>query len=237
MKRSIYVRPDLDATRTGRADPKVVVAGWVKCLKELLKTSERDFTRNQVRTLFVLREKFRRLRPDLLSQVEGAQRVLEEASRRILRQPYRYARMAMEAINLQKWKKEASRLYEMSESLGDPAEEAALGEEVLAGLDEADLVVQGAQKLGCKNSELDTELDKCNGWLSRNADLFLSCGLKVQRMALSFREEMPQAQSSLAKTSWKYVEILDELEIARKEFDCQGQAPLDPVAVNSLLKN
>lgn len=237
MKHSIYVRPDLDATRMGQADPKRLIASGIKRLKCLLETPEKELSQQSVRGLFALYLRMQRVRPELIRQVENGQEVMEKVSRRIKRDPGHYAKRAMESIDLQKWKQEADKLFEMSESLDEPAEEADLGEEVLNSLDEADLIFQGALEAGCKDTKLATGLAECNQWLASNSELFLSCGTKVQRAALSFYEELPQTNPKLARTSRKYVAILDELEVARKELRWEGQLPLDPVAIKALLKS
>ena len=234
MKHSIYVRPSLPATRRGLADPKPLVESLIRRLKELLKTVEETPAREDARALYILHLKMQRVRPELIRRVEDGQEVMEEVSRIVKRTPGRYAKMAMESMDLQKWKKEAGKLFELSESLGDPQVEPRLGEEILEYLDETDLVLHGASEAGCESGDLATELADCNEWLARNSDLFLSCGVKVQRTALSFREELPRAHPSLAWTGRKYVEILDELEVARKELRWEGLEPFDPSDVKAL---
>jgi hypothetical protein len=227
MNTTPYVRLALTATRRGVADAAAVAEGWVDRLDVLLSGAGEQAPAQGAYDLLALWAALRRLRPDLLTQMDGLG-ASARADREIQDQGRAAATLALEVLNPEGWLEEARELLADNEVEPDPAELTARAVALLADLDEADLVVWAARALGVPPAaDLEQALRACAAWLEQHADVFLHAAVYVQAVALGLRADLPAVDLNLAWTADKYVLLLDRLEEAEAELSATGE-PLEP---------
>jgi hypothetical protein len=137
----------------------------------------------------------------------------------------------------QAWLDEAEDLRASYENLIDPVERAALAHRLINDLDDADLALLAARRLGMGDEALETELQRCAGWLRDNADAFLAAGVFVQATGLALRADLEAADPDLGRTAEKFAIILDALEEMESQLEAGQLAPVSSESVGLLLEN
>jgi hypothetical protein len=65
--------------------------------------------------------------------------------------------------------------------------------------------------------ELEEQLDDCDAWLARNADLFLAASVHIQAVGMSLRPDLEQHDYGLAVTAIKFQDLLRAALVAEAE--------------------
>jgi hypothetical protein len=132
------------------------------------------------------------------------------------------------------WQEETSQLEAAYEEPAAPEVRSELAERLLTDLDDADLVLDAARRVGQDNLELENELQGCHLWLAEHADLFLAASVHVQAVGLAFRPDLAEQDYGLAVTVLKYVDVLRAAESAEAELALADVRPLAPEVVREL---
>lgn len=214
-------------------DPVIEVDDWLERLCDMLDRRGPPGRAHQAYDLLALAAKLRRVRPELLAERGGGQD-LARAEAAIGEKGRDLVRLALTIPNPEGWLEEARALAESYEDLIDPVRRAELAENLLADLDDAELVAYAARRLGAGDAELDRELEACAQWVTEHADAFLAASVHVQAVGLALRPDLAEWDPALARTAEKYKLVLDALEAAEAELSFANQPRMDPAAVRYL---
>lgn len=234
MSRNPYLRPVLSATRRNIPDPSSEVECWIDALAELVEDTGQRGVCHRAYDLLATLGRLERARPELVgaSDVDG---VRAKAEALLAAEGPELAREALKVPNTRAWLEEAVRLDGSYDEAWDPVARAHLAETVLLDLDDADLMLWQAERLGVADAELAIELDRCAYWVQTHADCFLAAGVRVQAIGQTLRPDLREAEPDLAMTAEKFVHVLDAIEIAEDELSFRTVAPLTPAERRELL--
>lgn len=231
MMASLFEKPHLEATRAGLVDARQDVEVWVDTL---FATLERGVvTADEAFELLATREKLRRVRPELLTAAK-ADAVLQDADQKIATDGKDLATRAMALLNPAAWRDEAERLEASYEEDLDPGERAWWAADLIDDLDDAELLLVAARRLGLEDAELAEELDECRDWLAHHADAFLAASVYIQSIGQGLRPDLDEVDYDLAATTLKLADLLDAAEVAERELNFAHLRPL-PAAVTRQL--
>ncbi|MFO0878136.1 MAG: hypothetical protein U0840_12370 [Gemmataceae bacterium] len=168
-----YIRNTLTATHQGIPDPSSLVDLW---LDQFLEAVAADLLGEPYDCL-ALFGRLQRCRPDLIAAT-GRQQTWQTACEQVRTNLADLAERAASVPDPNGWLREASSLADAcDEGVGD-AELTDWAAELLADLDDADLI---AWALGPgSNDALEEGLGRCHAWLADNPDRFFPAGVLVQ---------------------------------------------------------
>lgn len=223
-----YLRPSLTATLRGVPDPLLLVDSWLWELEDLKRSvAENAANCDELHyDLVSLRERLRRVRPDLLDQLAAAETIAwaDAATSRLRTEDLQ---AAMKVCDLDSWVGDAEKLGLSAEDWMEPSDRAAWAEAVLTDLDDADLVLCLAERKEVFDDRLADRLASCNAWVADHAELFLPAGVWVQAVGQTIRPDLPEQDVGLAVTAEKFVNLLDTLEDAEADGDYRNIRPFD----------
>lgn len=233
MSGSPYVRPNLAATKAGIPDPGLEVDCWLDRLRDVLAGSPE--TALEWYDLLASWAKIRRCRQELVDRHQGAAE-MEEAERVIQAAGPEGARDALTVPNVPAWLEETKELEAAFEGGGPHELRSTLAERLLTDLDDADLALCAARRLGVEDQELEDGLARCHEWLAQNASLFLPASVHVQAVGMALRPDLEEFDYGLAATALKYVDLLRAAEVAEQELTWGNVSAWSPQAVNRLVE-
>ena len=231
MNDSPYIFPHLVATRNCVPDPLVEVDCWLSRLQDLLDAGPE--TADEAYDLFALWAKLRRVRPELIEQLDG----LGVPARADSVLVARGAGLAVQALTVpspQGWLEETHRLELAFEELGLAQDRSVLAERLLSDLDDAMLVLYTARRFGADDPELESSLPPCQQWLADHVELFLPAAVHVQAVGLALRPDLAEFDYGLAVTALKYVDVLRATELAENELSLADVQQLGPAVAKRL---
>jgi hypothetical protein len=220
----------LAATGAGIPDPLIEVDDWLDRLRDLLDAGPE--TAHEAYDLLALWGKLRRVRPEMLTQLQAAD-VLERADSLLSERGRELTTQALTIPNPSAWLEETAQLEAAYEEPAAPEIRSALAERLLSDLDDADLVLDAARRHGQDSPELAGELDRCQEWLAEHADMFLAASVHVQAVGLAMRPDLAEQDYGLAVTALKYVDVLHAAETAEAQL---ALADVQPLARGVVLK-
>jgi hypothetical protein len=220
----------LEATRSQIPDPDIEVDDWLDKLGDLLDERSLQGRAHQAYDLFALCAKLRRVRPALLAKLDG-NAVLKRAEAAVAEKGHDLAQLALTVPNPGAWLQEAQTLVDSYEDLIDPVHRAELAENLLADLDDAELVMYSANRIGLIDAELKRDLESCAQWVAEHADFFLAAAVHVQAVGMSLRVDLGEHDPELARTAEKFVQTLDAQEIVEAELSFANQPRVDRAVV------
>jgi len=210
MMTTLYVRPGLLATRTRIADPGLLVDLWLDRLIDLHQGYVSGEPAEDAYDLLAGWARLQRTLPDLLAAT-GRLDEWHAVASAIQQQGPELVKLALQLPNPAGWLDEARRYQQALDLQEADLDLPAWAERLLTDLDDADLVAWTGQKLGQDITTLEA-LQDCGRWLEENAALFAPCGVYVQALGMTLRNDLPQHDLDLAWTADKYVVLLDVLE-------------------------
>ena len=231
---SPYLRSSLEATAHGVIEPQLEVEQTVDRLSDLLDGARDHEPRGRAWDLLALVEALRRVRPELVREVEGED-VLARAEAEIERAPRDLATSARVLPEPGSWL-EAGRSFDASfDDPGlEPEQERELACNLLVDLDEAELVLCAAQRAGIDDAGLADGLASCRAWFREHADRFLAASVLAQAIAAGFRPDLEAFDVRLAGTATKFVALLEAAERAERELRLEDVPAIDPGAVEQV---
>jgi hypothetical protein len=233
MSSNPYIRRGLEATRLQIPDPEIEIDDWLDKLGDLL--DERSLQRrvHQAYDLFALCAKLKRVRPTLLAK-HDMNGVLKSAEAIVAEKGHDLVQQALTIPNPEAWLQDAPNLVDSYEDLIDPAQRAELAENLLVDLDDAELVMYSANRLGVNDAALKRDLETCADWVAKHADFFLAAAVHVQAVGMTLRPDLGEQDPELARTAEKYVQVLDAQEIAEAELSFANQPRVDRAVVQQM---
>jgi len=227
MNANRYLRDRLAATRNQVCDPSCVVESRLALLADLLDgwspNGPDQFAYDMLAALgWLQRTDLRlltKLDPDGLA---AAGRAYAGAHGKEL------AERALAVPDPQAWLDEAKDLRASYEDLMEPVERAELAHRLINELDDAELVLLEAMRLGMQDELLESVLERCRAWLCDNADAFLAAGVFVQATGLGLRADLDTVDPDLGRTAEKFAHILDALEDMESALEPDRLGPLSP---------
>lgn len=233
MSSNPYIRPGLEATRSQIPDPGIEVEDWLDKLGDLLDGKRPQGRAHQAYDLLALWAKLQRIEPNLLAK-HGGEADLKRAKVFVDEKGRELAQLALTVPNTDAWLEEAQALAESYEDLIDPVQRAELAENLLADLDDAELAVYAAKRIGLVDAELNQQLVTCAKWVAEHADFFLAAAVHVQAVGMAFRPDLCEWDAELARTADKFVRVLDAQEIAEAELSFANQPRVDRAVIRHL---
>ncbi len=235
MNENRYVRDRRPATRNQVCDPSSVVESRLALLADLLDgwspNGPDQFAYDMLAALgWLQRTDLRlltKLDPDGLA---AAGRAYAGAHGQEL------AARALVVPDPQAWLDEAKDLRASYEELIEPVERAELAHRLINELDDAELVLLEAMRLGMQDELLESELERCRAWLRDDADAFLAAGVFVQGTGLALRADLDTVDPDLGRTAEKFAHILDALEDMESALEPDRLGPLSPESVGFVLE-
>jgi len=215
MNGSPYVLASLAATRAGIPDPTLEVDVSLSQLQDVLDLGVE--TAHEAYELLAQRARLRRVRPELIHQLQGAP-ILARADAVLADMGRDLAADALAVPNPAAWLAETSRLQAAYDEPATPEDRSTLAERLLTDLDDADLVLCEARRLGRDDRELDTELTAAHDWLAKHAEMFLAASVHVQAVGLTLRPDLAECDYALAATVLKYLDLLRAAEAAERQL-------------------
>ncbi|NLY02007.1 MAG: hypothetical protein GXY83_38480 [Rhodopirellula sp.] len=226
MSGNPYVRDGLSAVRENRIEVEELLDQWLATLADALGGDTREGPQLLAYDLLALAGRLKRVRPELLASVD-VNGVFQQATHRIGRRQQELVSEALEVPNPAEWREEAQRLSESYERPISPIERARWARELIEDLDDAELVLEAATRVGNTDSKLAGELQGCRGWIEDHAADFLAAGTFVQTVGLMMRPDLAAWDEALAGTAEKFLLLLDAVEDAEAELSFESIAPLD----------
>lgn len=233
MDKKTFVSDILRATREGRTDPEGVVADWIDELESVLENDE--LTSDEGYTLLVTREKLRRVKPEFLDNKEH-QRVLELADRKIEAEAPRLLERALTVPNPEAWRQELKQFDASFEEDIDLLDQSITAVQLIDDLDDVQLLLVVAQRLGIRDDELQEQIELCEHELVSHADLFYGATIHVQSIGLTLRTDLDETDYNLAATTLKFIDLIEAAEAVEAENNFDYITPLDPELENSLVR-
>ena len=177
-----------------------------------------------------------RLSPDIISKGDAP---LVDRLRQIVSQHGEtLVELALKVPNAAAWLLEAdnfSILCEDGEIL-EYHERSRLARELLSDLDDADLVLYSAEKLGLGDEELDLELNECGSWVADNAFYLLPATFFAQTILKTFRDDLEDQDPDLALTKYKFVNVADVEEMAMAELESVAEPLFNPEVAKTIIR-
>ncbi len=228
MSDNPYVNEHLTATQAGIPDPLVELDCWLSQLTDLL-TSQLDTT-VQAYDILALWAKLRRVRPELVRQLGGVEN-LAESEALVSELGKDLATHALMLPDAEAWLDEATALQSAYEDVALAEARNDLAERMLADLDDAQLVLYAARRLGVDDPELDSDLARCSEWMTEHIELFLAASVTVQAVGMTFRPNLADFDYGLAVTALKYIDVLRAAEAAETALRLTNVQPFNPQIV------
>jgi len=235
MNANRYLRDRLPATRNQVCDPSCVVESRLALLADLLDgwspNGPDQFAYDMLAALGWLQRTDLRLLAKLdPAGLVAAGRAYAGAHGKEL------AARALAVPDPQAWLDEAKDLRASYEELMEPVERAELAHRLINELDDAELVLLEAMRLGMQDELLESELERCRAWLRDDADAFLAAGVFVQATGLALRADLDTVDPDLGRTAEKFAHILDALENMEHQLEPDRLGPLSPEFVGLVLE-
>ncbi len=230
MDDNFLINRNLQATRDGQTDPRHIVSVWVDELASALEFSER--TSHEAYTLLATREKLRRVRSELLSEQD--RHLIQQADQIIAAEGTVLADMALALLDPTSWQQELARFSDAFEDEINSVEQIVAASDLLDDLDDAQLLLVAAERLGKSEPELSSQLDDCETELLRHADLFYPATVYIQGIGQTLRTDLDEEDYALAATTLKFVDLLERFEELESELNFQNIMPLPPNVLKSL---
>jgi len=231
MNGSPYILPHLAATQAGIPDPLVEVDGWLSQLQDLLEAGVE--TADEAYDLLALWAKMRRVRPELIAQLGGAD-VPTRADALLADRGTQLAAQAMTIPNPQAWLEETQALASAYEEPGTSEARSELAQCLLNDLDDAELVLYASRRSGVDDRGLEIDLGRCQEWLADHVELFLAASVHVQAVGMTFRPDLEEFDYGLAVTALKYKDVLQAAGTAERELALASVPQLSPVVASRL---
>jgi NAD(P)-dependent dehydrogenase (short-subunit alcohol dehydrogenase family) len=176
-----------------------------------------------IRSALILSGRLRRCRPELLP--DGDERNL--AAFQLSKADPALLEECLGMFRADGWTARGEALAEAYDVTPAPWTLAAFAEDVLAELDDADVVIAAAGQTATQN------LSECLDWLGRHADLFLAASPAVRVATRCFRTDLAGLDAGLARTTVKYWQILGAAAGARAEMEFRMLSPFNPKLVRA----
>ena len=231
MNESPYVFPSLTATCHGIPDPLVEVDDWLSHLQDVLDTGPE--TADEAFDLLALWAKLRRVRPELIEQLDGLD-ALSQVDVLLAEQGTHLAGQALTVPHPQGWLEETQALQQAFEEVGPAEDRSELAERLLNDLDDAQLVLYAARRREIQDLDLESDLDDCAQWLAEHAELFLPAAVQIQAVGMAMRPDLADFDYGLAVTALKYLDILRAAELAEEELALAHVPQLAPADARRL---
>ncbi|MHB1556525.1 MAG: hypothetical protein ACYC61_03475 [Isosphaeraceae bacterium] len=235
MDQNPYINASLPATREGVCDPAVEVESRLATLADILAGRPPNGDESLAYDLLATVAWLERVRPEILQSLDPDD-LAGQARRRIEAEGEVLAERALGVPNPVAWIDEAETLRASYEEEWDSAERATLACRLIDDLDDAELAVWMAGRLGAHDPELHDGLDRCRTWLVEHPDAFLAAGVYIQAVGQALRPELRQADPKLAATADKVVLILQALDDMEAELTFRDVEPIDPGALWLLIE-
>jgi hypothetical protein len=218
-----YTRQTLTATRNGGTDPTSLVSEWLDVLETTTDGKSTVGPTEEAFDILSCYARLQRTREDLLDT--GAMTLTERVGELLKKHGRDLAERALDLPDPAGWRAQAEVLEDSYCALVDPVERAGMARQLISDLDDADLVLAMAERLGLQDSELAVELAACNQWLMDHADSFLAAGTWIQSSAQTIREDIDTIDAGLALTTRKFLKLLDimedaEWDLASRDREC-----------------
>jgi hypothetical protein len=212
-----YVRVTLTATRAGLPDPALLVDLWLDRFLERLGEAGEPPEPDEAYDVVALFGRLQRCNPDLLA---ATGRLIEWDSAVTLVQRHLADLLpaALLVPDPEGWLREAQLLAEACDDAAPDAELGEHAEQLLADLDDADLLAWAVERQGALPEALRGGLARCAGWLHDNPDRFFPAGVLIQGIGQTIRADLPAVDLALAGTADKFVLLLDALEESQEQM-------------------
>lgn len=227
MDQNPYINASLPATREGVCDPAVEVESRLATLADILAGRPPNGDESLAYDLLATVAWLERVRPEILQSLDPDD-LAGQARRRIEAEGKVLAELALGVPNPDAWIEEAETLLAFYEEEWDSAKRAEMACRLIDDLDDAELAVWMAGRLGTHDSELQGDLDRCRAWVVEHPDAFLAAGAYIQAVGQALRPDLRQTDPDLAATADKVVLILQALDDMEADLTFRAVAPLDP---------
>lgn len=225
MDHNPYVNANLPATRDGACDPALEVESRLAVLADLIDGWAPDGPSAYAYDLIATAAWLERVRPELVGSIDSDD-LLTSARCRIQSEATNLAELALRIPNPDAWLNEAETLLDSYEQSIEPSARAAMARRLFDDLDDAELVVVSAGRLGIRDDELRRDLERCRDWFARHADAFLAAGVYIQAVGQALRPELADHDAELAGTASKVVDLIAALVEMEADLAFQWIEPI-----------
>lgn len=196
---------------------------WVSTLEDILEGRGHAVRAMAGYDLIAGDGKLSRLRTDLLERAEGiipflrARDAIEAGAPGLISD-------ALTVPNCEAWLEDAKafgRSYDEDLDLWIPERRCEEAINLIADLDDAEVVSRVARAFGQTDTDLEADLAKCLAWLGKHANLFLPASVWVQAVAMGLRPSL-RSHPILGRTAEKFAVLLDAFLAAEKELRFEG---------------
>jgi len=223
-----FIRPDLRATKAGLVDVTGEVEAIIDRASGVLEGQLDDDPEQRDFELLAHWGMLRRIRPELISRIEGAGDIMAQLDRRVRETAADIVAAALSVLNPRAWLKQAQALYDRLEDPDIPEKEAVTQAcALLEDLDHAEVVLAAAKELSCNvPPALSEQIGECVEWTLLNPEVFYPADVLIQAMAAAFIPELEDQTTPLALTTTKYEYYLNALERAEADIAYERFRPL-----------